>query len=375
MNKKIKSFIVLFSLALFSTGCVKYNVKMDVKKDKSLNYEIIYAMQSSLLEDKNVLEDEDIKKAKDEGYTVKEYNQDGYKGFIISKKIKNIDDVSDTNEVKFSISDNALKKDAKIFTVKKGLFKNSYKAKIDFDMSNSFNMDNEDDDENDKNETNNKNNSSITNDDFNLDNVDDLNLDDVDDISFNDNNNVDVKLLDEKTTNDMDMSQITSSMDLKYTVNLPYKAKSNNATTVKKGGKQLEWNLANAKSIEYEFELYNPIFYIAIGVGIVIVIGVIVIVIKKNKGNKKSITEINNTPTMDNQVVNNTPVTNTIDNQVTSNPVMNNVPTMDNQVINNTPVTNTIDNRVTNNPVMNNVPTMDTQTINNNTNVDNNNLM
>ena len=309
MNKKIRMFIILCIITILSTGCVKYNVKMDIKKDKSLNYEILYAMQSSLLEGKKVLEDDDIKKAEDDGYTVKEYNQDGYKGFIISKKIKNIDNVSDTNEVNFDISDNALKKDAKIFTVKKGLFKNTYKAKIKFNMDNSFNMDNYDDDD------------------------DDNTNDDIDDISFNDNNNVEVKLLDEKTNNttdNIDMSQFTSSMDLKYTVNLPYKAKSNNATTVKNGGKQLEWNLTTAKSIEYEFELYNPIFYILIGIGAIIIICIIVIIIKRNKGNKK---ENNSTPIINNneQTINNVPTMNT-NNQVMDNvqPVNN-----DNQIINN----------------------------------------
>ena len=318
MKKKFKTFIILCILALFSTGCVKYNAKMDIKRDKSINYEIIYAMQSSLTDGQQVMDEEGVKELKDNGFTVKEYNEDGYVGFKISKKIKNIDNISDTNEVTYSLSDDTSKKDNKIFTVKKGLFKNTYKAKFSFDMNNSgLNSDSDEDDE-----------------------------------------------------SNVDMSQYLSSMDLKYTVNLPYKAKSNNATTVNKGGKQLVWDLATANSIEYEFELYNPIFYIAIGVGIVIVIGIIIIVIKKNKGSKKSTIETNST-----QIVDNIPTTdenkqvvdNTIDNQVTNNidtdnQVINNIPTMDTntQVINNTPsADNTIDN----------------QAIDNSTNVDNNNLM
>lgn len=314
MSKKFKTFIGLCVLALLSTGCVKYNAKMDIKRDKSINYEIIYAIQASLSDSGQVMDEEGVKELKDNGYTVENYNEDGYTGFKISKKIKNIDDVSDTNEVIFSLSDDASKKDIKIFTVKKGLFKNTYKAKFSFDMDNSnLSIGNNEDEDKDE-------------DDINLSNNDD---EEDEDITSTDDNN-------------MDMSQFTSSMDLKYTVNLPYKAKSNNATTVNKGGKQLVWDLSKANTVEYEFELYNFPFYIVLGVGIVIIIATIVIVIKKKKGNNKAITEVNSTQ----------PV-----NTITE---VNNIPTMN-----------------TSNQTINNVPTMDTnnQVMNNDTNVNNNNIM
>lgn len=312
MNKKFKTFVGLCVLALLSTGCVKYNAKMDIKKDKSINYEIIYAIQASLSDSGQVMDEEGVKELKDNGYTVENYNENGYTGFKISKKIKNIDDVCDTNEVTFSLSDNVSKKDVKIFTVKKGLFKNTYKAKFSFDMDNS-NLsigNNEDEDE----------------DNINLSNNND---EEDEDITSTDDNN-------------MDMSQFTSSMDLKYTVNLPYKAKSNNATTVNNGGKQLEWNLGTNNTIEYEFELYNLPFYIVLGVGIVIIIATIIIVIKKKKGNNKAIIEITSTQPA---------------NTITE---VNNIPTMN-----------------TSNQIINNVQTMDTsnQVMNNDTNVDNNNIM
>lgn len=293
MNKKFKTFIVLCVLTLLSTGCVKYNAKMDIKRDKSVNYEIIYAMQSSLSDGQKVMDDEELKDLKDNGFTVKDYNEDGYVGFRISKNIKNIDSISDTKEIDFSLSDDTSKKDTKMFTVKKGLFKNTYKAKFNFDM----------------------NDSSLSGDD-----------------------------------SGMDMSSLMSSMDLKYTVNLPYKAKSNNATTVNNSGKQLVWDLTNAKSVEYEFELYNPIFYIIICIGIVLLIAIVIILIKNKKGNNKTITESNNQPI---------------------NPISqdNNIPTMtNNQIINNTPVTNTIDNQVNNNMNTSN-QTMNNGNINNNNNI------
>ncbi|MBP3799649.1 MAG: hypothetical protein ILA19_01570, partial [Bacilli bacterium] len=90
-------------------------------------------------------------------------------------------------------------------------------------------------------------------------------------------------------------SKMMKNMDLSFTVTLPYKAISNNATTVKNDGKELVWNLAsinNKKSIEFEFELDRfqiaPIIIVIASIlGGLFVIALIVTIIMAVQGGKK----------------------------------------------------------------------------------------
>lgn len=94
------------------------------------------------------------------------------------------------------------------------------------------------------------------------------------------------------------MNAMMSSMDLKYIVNLPYKAVSSNATQKSNEDKTLTWDLTTLKeneNIRFEFYIYN-ITNILIGVGVIVVVLIIVILlIVKSKKSKKDKTEpINN---------------------------------------------------------------------------------
>ena len=234
--KKIRNLVMLLIVTLLLTGCVKYNVNMDIKKDKSMEFKTM-------------------------------------KGFTLTKKIKNIDDVSSTDDIKYSLSGITNNDSTKLFKVKKGLLKNKYTAKFSFDSSesgikNSSTFNNEENNSNDETIVDPENNSEITN----TEESDDLDL----------------------TDSDEDYSKMMSSMDLSFTVTLPYKALSNNATSVNNDGKELVWNLAstNQKSIEFEFELDRfSIMPIIIVIGCVIgglfVIALIVTVIMAISGGKK----------------------------------------------------------------------------------------
>ena len=68
--KKIKYILLLCTLTFLLTGCVKYNANMDIKKDKSMDFSIIYALDSSLFEDQKLLEDKDKKEWEERGFTV-----------------------------------------------------------------------------------------------------------------------------------------------------------------------------------------------------------------------------------------------------------------------------------------------------------------
>ena len=265
--KKFRNLLLIGIFLFLITVCVKYNVTMDIKKDKSMDFSIIYAMDKSMLGDEELLKDDNLKSVKEKGFTVSEYSEDNMKGFTLSKKIKNIDEVSSDKDASYSLSGVVSDEDSKdeyLFKVKKGLLKNTYTAEFKFDSSDSSTTTSSSDDDDDN---------SFTSDD--------------DDWSFGD----DSLTTEDDDDDDYDYSSLTSSMDLKFKVTLPYAAKSSNATSTNNDGKELSWDLSSVKStdsIKFEFELYNmTTIYALIGGAILLVVIIIVLIIclakKKNK--------------------------------------------------------------------------------------------
>ncbi len=272
--KKLRNVVVLLVVTLLLTGCVKYNVNMEIRKDKSMNFEMIYAMNSSLLQGKDVFDEKELKEIKDKGFKVEKYDKDNMKGFTISKEIKNIDYISSSDAKEYSLSAITKKGDQKVFKVKKGLFKNKYTANLKFDSSDS--------------KMSNGNSNSQFREEID-DDDDDLLIDSKDDDLDLDLDTDDSDL--DLDTDNYDYSSMMSGMDMSINVKLPYKALSNNATEVTNDGKDLKWNLttSGAQSIDFEFELYNmTTIYICIALGVVLLVGVIVlIVVLVSKGKKK----------------------------------------------------------------------------------------
>jgi hypothetical protein len=258
--KKVKSLIVLLVVTLLLTGCVKYNVNMEIRKDKSMNFEMIYAVNESLLEGKDVFDEKELKEIKDKGFKVEEYNKDNMKGFTLTKEIKNIDAVSSPDAKEYSLSAITEKGNQKIFKVKKGLFKNKYTANLKFSSSDS----------------------NLSNGNSSSDSQFRETEDDDDDDSDSDS---------DSSLDDYDYSSM-ANMDMSVNVKLPYKALSNNASSVENDGKDLKWNLSTSgtESINFEFELYNmTTIYLFIGLGVLLVVGIIVlIVVLVAKGSKKN---------------------------------------------------------------------------------------
>ena len=103
---------------------------------------------------------------------------------------------------------------------------------------------------------------------------------------------------------DKDKDQMTNYtgygalFDVKFTVELPVKATSNNATEVTNDGKLLTWNLLDTSEINFEFEYNedaynNTKIYIAILISVIfiVIIGTVLILRLVNKGNKPTETK------------------------------------------------------------------------------------
>ncbi len=308
--RKFRSLILLFLLAFMLTGCVKYNATMAIKKDKAMDFKVIFAIDTSVFgDDSEALEIKDIDKLKKQGFTIEEYqdpkNKD-MKGYLVSRSIKNIDEVSSPDYESYSLSkmvdeDNTT---AKLFKIEKGLFKNTYKANFEFDASDS-DLSNEDIDSNLDDDS--SLDTDFDGDDYDYDSDydynDDMDLDYNYDANSGGASGLDLKTKDYQVSElasnndddlDFDLNKLMGSMDLSFNVSLPYEALSSNATSKNNDGKDLSWSLTanEVENIQFEFALYNMFnIYLALGGGILLlggVIAVVIILMKKKKGQTNS---------------------------------------------------------------------------------------
>ena len=243
MKKGIK-LLALASVMLLFSGCVKYKVDMTINNDKSMDFKITTAMLDSA---KNYLGEQasnsetSKEEAKKNGFEVEDYKneEEGYTGYTVKKHYNNIDDLSTTEDVTANISADG--KDDKLFKITKGFLSNTYKATFKSEDGSSMSSQME---------------------------------------SYKDNESY---------------KEYMKGMELKFVVNLPSKAKSNNATNVLNDGKTLEWDLTKEANVEFEFEMLNTSNLIIVIGGacalVAIVIGVVVLVTKKKKDTKKEETK------------------------------------------------------------------------------------
>lgn len=247
---KRKFVLVLLLSMTCLTGCVEYKATMDIKGNKSMEFAVDYAIDTSVFGEDSVLDESDETSLETKGYKVEPYEHDSMKGFHITKSIDNIDKYSSEDDVKYYLSGilNEEETDVNIFKVKKGLFKNTYYADFDFDASDSGLSDNEAEEPTDD---------------------EDLTDEDLSDIT----------------------SSLMSNLDLSFNVNLPYKALTNNASSVSEDGKTLSWSLSSnsVDNITFSFSLYNTGNILICIIILILLIGIIVFIIKKKGSSKNNI--------------------------------------------------------------------------------------
>ncbi len=361
MKKSLKLLSVML-VAFLMTGCVKSHVNMEINKDKSMNLSLIAAIDSSFLEqsgEDDLLENEEIKEFEEKGFKTEKYSDDSMTGYKFTKSFANIDDLSSEKETTLDL--NALADEEtpnNVFTVKKGFFKNTYTAKV-------------------KNNATDELQSQIENADQTTTTDDNqMNIEDDTTIQGSNDTQTDTNVQDDTDTqtdssfdfsSNMDMSMLSSTLDMKFNVTLPYKAISSNATSTENDGKTLVWNLVNTQDdIEFTFELYNMNnIYLTVGLAVILIILIIVIIIMSKRKPKAPL----GTPVP----VENTPVNNVVPNQAPVTPITNMPQTniqenitpnvTSNQTINQMPVQNT--EPIVQPQTQNNQATVQTQTIDN----------
>lgn len=285
--KKAK-YIILLSLTILLTGCVKSNTSMTINKDKSMSLTSEVLISDKLLdkESRLIIKDEKEKLQK-KNMTVEEIkDSNGYSGFSVTKKYGNIDKNSKEEYKEIIISNFYDDKfdDSVLFQVKKGLFKNVYTANYKFEVDNDDFVE-----DNNSNET-------VIDDTTNTPTVENGTTNVIDNTNNVDgtNNNTEKDISD-----NADLIKLASEVKFKFSVNLPYKVLESNATKKSDDGKKLEWDLNSndAVKINYSFELYNMNnIYMAIGISIGAIILLIVLIIIKNKIVQKKREKISSRP-------------------------------------------------------------------------------
>lgn len=285
--KKAK-YIILLSLTILLTGCVKSNTSMTINKDKSMSLTSEVLISDKLLdkESRLIIKDEKDKLQKKNMIVEEIKNSNGYSGFSVTKKYGNIDKNSKEEYKEIIISNFFDDKfdDSVLFQVKKGLFKNVYTANYKFEVDN-------DDFVEDKNS-----NETVIDDTTNTPTVENGTTNVIDNTNNVDgtNNNTEKDISD-----NADLIKLASEVKFKFSVNLPYKVLESNATKKSDDGKKLEWDLNSndAVKINYSFELYNMNnIYMAIGISIGTIILLIVLIIIKNKIVQKKREKISSRP-------------------------------------------------------------------------------
>ncbi len=246
MKKFGLKLIGLVLVSMLLCGCYSYKLETTVNKDKSMDFKMEMAIDlssyasmlgddydpSEMTEEGGMLTEEQQKELKEQGYEVN-YSQEKYKTTItVFKKFKNIDEISSDKDVEVDINKIGEKDFEEVFFTKKG---ETYKGHLVFDPSAA----------------------------------------DMDDMS-------------ELGMSKEDMGKY---FKLEYRLNLPVKAKSNNATKTENDGKTLIWELplTQKTDINYEFELgaSNTMLIVGIAVLVVAAIGVGVYLVTKKKPAKK----------------------------------------------------------------------------------------
>ena len=150
MLKKIRNLCIILLCCFIVTGCVKYEMRMEINDDKSMDFTYIELMKSTSESEDEEYEDEeydDLYDLEDEdkdtevrermekrGYTVEEYidsKEPEYTGIKLSKHFDNIDNISkegDIIEINLTNLTDEDFDDSLFFTYQKGIVYNVYKG-------------------------------------------------------------------------------------------------------------------------------------------------------------------------------------------------------------------------------------------------------
>ncbi|MCR5403558.1 MAG: zinc ribbon domain-containing protein [Butyrivibrio sp.] len=91
--KKGIHFLTALVLVLLLTGCARINIDVNIKENGKVDMSMLYAFIEAASEGTEILSAEDIKELTDEGWEYADYNEDGYVGYTLNIKDRDIKDL------------------------------------------------------------------------------------------------------------------------------------------------------------------------------------------------------------------------------------------------------------------------------------------
>ncbi len=226
-----KLIIGMLLVTVLLTGCMKMNLSMEIKDDKSMEFKMLYAIKKEILEqyteEESLIDEESLESMKKAGFKLEDYDNGDMKGYVFTQKIPNIDTISTASDVVFDLNKmlEGMDNNPYMFKIERGNNKNTYYAKFKIDFSKSI-TENE--------------------------NITDNNQDSED--SLENNNAIGSSIDDEQLQN-----MLANGVDLSFSIILPNRVLNSNASTIEDNGRRLNWNLLYNKenNVEFSFELGN----------------------------------------------------------------------------------------------------------------------
>lgn len=292
--KNLKKVMGVLLILTTMTGCVKYKDTMTINSDKSMVFEGTHMVSDKLLESSDSTEfftEENRKALEERGITISDKKENGYTGISVSKKYDNIDKLSNETGKEVTISEYFDEKfdDSILFKVEKGFLKNKYTANFKYDSNvNPGGTTSQAITEND-------NKLAVTTDELTTtapSTGEETTTPNTGDDTTVTPGEDDTTIPDDDNEIDPGLMNLAGEMEFSFTVNLPEKALSNNASNVTNDGKTLVWSIMQSQTsnIEFSFELKNMtnyyILYGGIALGVIIVMVIIITIIKKIKKGK-----------------------------------------------------------------------------------------
>ncbi|MBQ7136863.1 MAG: hypothetical protein IJO43_02665 [Bacilli bacterium] len=315
--KKVCRVLLAILLAFSLTGCVKYNVSMEVKDDKSVTLEILYGMEvdSSIVGDESWNEDEDYwdEDYWSEGESDWKLDEDdvefgeGVEGTITDED-GNV--IYDSSEDESWDDDEYYDEDEDYWDEEDDYYDEETNSGVSVDdyeflESKGFKVEEFTEEKDDatisgvKITKTYKNIDDITKDkkiivDFNEKFGEEENFDDSQIFYKKGNNYVANFVFDfSEEGDDTDYSAYQDMFDLQYKIKLPHKSVSNNATSVSKDGKELTWDLKYGEKNEVNFEFSmsgsnTTLIIILIACGVIVGGGTVALLINNSKKKKNN---------------------------------------------------------------------------------------
>ena len=131
--QKLKS-VILILLIVILCGCSTISTNMQINKDKSMNITYLITLDKDYLGNKTFNElfsSKNINYLKNNGYSVTDYEDEDNFGYKVSANIKDIDTVSQADNLKINLYDllySDIQNELYIFSREEKVLKNKYTA-------------------------------------------------------------------------------------------------------------------------------------------------------------------------------------------------------------------------------------------------------